>query len=227
MVRQSKAIGTVAYLGGTPANLEKFTWAWGQMIQFNAECCAPGEYVNIDRATHSVHDVARNELVDRMMGDWLLMLDMDHEFEPDLAIRMWLLMQRKNLDVLTAIYTFRYAPHPPVIYHDEGEMRKRIVSWTPDMDIIPIDACGAGSLMVRRGVFERMVLELNERPFSRRGEKGEDHSFFIRCKELGIKSWCCPAIESFHLQVRPLSLADYEPGMIPTGKTHDVTGLRI
>lgn len=222
----SKPLGTVAYMGGVPAVLEKFAWAWGQMIQFNAETMRKGEHIHYDRATASYLPWARNELARTMLGDWLLMLDTDHQFEPDVVIRMVRLMQDKGLRILTAIYQYKGHPYTPVVFGGVNGQRRQITDWSDDMTAFRVASAGAGTLLVRRDVFDQIRRELHEQPFDPVGVIGEDHSFFSRAGRCGIPAWCCPAIESHHLEIRPLSLELYDrPGIGPMGGTA-VEGLR-
>jgi hypothetical protein len=63
---------------------------------------------------------------------------------------------------------------------------------------------------VKREVFEKIHNELHEKPFTRYEELSEDHSFFQRLEKIGVQCVSAPKIECCHLQVRPLSLADYD-----------------
>jgi hypothetical protein len=216
MLSHREPLGTVAYLGGVPAVLEEFCWAWGQMVAFNAEYLG---YVHIDHARESVHDFARNELVRRMLGQWIVMLDADHQPPPDIVLRLVTTADRLAIDVLTAMYQYRRPPHLPVWFEDTPHGRQAVLDWDANgAQAIQISAAGAGSLFVRRRVFERIFQEMGEEPFARTGGWGEDHSFFWRLKLLGIPAWGAPGIESGHLAVRPVTLADYERPGIPEGE---------
>src|SRR2546430_12756031 len=138
-------LGTAAYLGGLPANLEAFTWAWGQMIQYNNEyVCAPGEIVHLDKATVSLHDFARNSLVERFLGDWLWMTDTDHAFEPDVLARMLFFSNKYDLQVVTAIYRHRAGPGCPVLYQwdEDGVFALPIGNWDQDVEAIRVGSAG-------------------------------------------------------------------------------------
>ena len=65
--------------------------------------------------------------------------------------------------------------------------------------------------MIRRRVFERITNELHQKPFDPIGEWSEDFSFFVRLIQLGIKTYCAPDIETYHLMVQPIGSehADY------------------
>jgi Glycosyl transferase family 2 len=213
MIFGRKAIGTVAYMGGTPATLEAFTWSWGQMIAYNAEhLCQPNEYVHLDRARFSFHSWARNSLVERMLGDWLFMLDTDHEFEPDILARLLHRLNTYDLEVVSGLYQLRTPPHAPVLYgwHDtgDGECTVPLTGW--DGELIEIGAAGAGCLLVRKRVFDRIRDELQEGAFSVSGQSGEDIAFFHRLRRLGITPFCDTRVECPHLLTRGLTMADYD-----------------
>lgn len=208
-----KALGTVAYMGGVPAVLEKFCWAWGQMIQWNEESLAtPSHCINYDRASISDHGPARNSLVSRFVGDWLIQLDTDHNFAPDLVEKLVITANEHNVDVLTACYVMKNPPHVPVIYQwvniGESVGLQPIADWDSRFKLMQIGSAGAGALFVRRNVFNRIVTELNQQPFDKIYPYSEDHSFFYRCRKLDIKCYAHMRLESKHLRVSEVSLAD-------------------
>ena len=105
MLLGRKVIGTVAFMGGVPAVLTDFARSWGKMIQYTMEFgCDANETIYLDDAPVSFHSWARNSLVDRMLGDWLFMMDTDHAFEPDLLVRMLHRMNEFKMDVLVGVY---------------------------------------------------------------------------------------------------------------------------
>jgi Glycosyl transferase family 2 len=202
MIRH-KQIGTIAYMGGIMAVPEPFCWAWGNLCAYSQEAlCQEGEHIHFDRTKLSLHDFARNDLLSRMRGDWILMLDTDLSFEPDLAARLVRLFELNRLDVLCGIYSYKSAPHFPVVYqHNKTSDRHEIMAgWDPALNLVQIDSAGAGLLLIRRNVLERITGELHENPFDRYANKGEDHSFFMRLRKLGINAWCAPHVEADHLE---------------------------
>lgn len=226
MIFFKRPIGTCAYLGGLPAVLEEFTWSWGQLIQLNSEYLiqhpvgGPG-MVCYDRATTSEHAVARNYLSKRMQGDWLWMTDTDHAFDPDIVVRMVSLLNKYDqIDVLSALYRYKVPPYIPNVfwwnhskqkYISVAEVPKTCELWGGE------ELCvGAGCLLVRRRVFEKIRNEMKEEPFDKRKSPdgkmfSEDFSFFVRCRELGLKSFIAPQIESHHLRVQRISSDDFNP----------------
>ena len=212
MRQQSKAIGTVALMGGIPTIPTPFLWAWTQMLQFNAENMGPIHYM---RTTTSFHATARNQIVDQMKGDWVLMLDTDNEFAPDLLYRMLKRVEQHDIDVLTGLYQFKSYPYGPVLYNwDQNGVPNKITGFqaqpTDQFNYFPVDVAGAGALFVKLSVFERILSELKENPFDIIPPLGEDFSFFKRLQKLGIKAWCDPALHVGHLSYRAVTLNDFD-----------------
>ncbi len=223
-------LGSVMYLGGVPAVLEDFCHSWGQMIAFSCEGLGHDEYIHFSRTKASLHDVARNFLANQMLGGWLLMLDTDHSFEPDLVLRMVDRLEICKIDVLTGLYQYKIPPYLPVLYQADGAFYRPIASWRAEdetslvKDIFPIDGCGGGCLLIRRSVFSRIKEELREEPFDRKFPLGEDLSFCKRCELLGIKIYCDARIECHHLQIRQTSLSDYDRDGIVMSEEKAVAG---
>lgn len=222
MKMQQVTLGTVAYMGGIQTLSEEFCWCWSQMCLYNERYfLEKTERIHYTRATVSFHALARNTLVRTMQGEWLLMLDCDHVFEPDLAARLLMRLERWKIDVLSGLYLYKEPPHTPVLFNFDGKGMRRITGWGPEVKLLKIDSAGAGCLLVRRSVFERMVTELKEWPFDIRGDYTEDHSFFLRLMELGIPAYCDPAVESYHMRPVPLAAGRWYNPQAP----NDVDGV--
>lgn len=229
MIYTKKTIGTIAYMGGIQAVLERFCWAWGQMIQFNTEyLCKPGEIIHYAKATVSFHSFARNSIVEQMIGDWLLMLDTDHAFEPDLACRMVNAMNKYNVDVLGATYCHRTPPNSPVLYQWNKDKTglEPIGDWDDRVEAFEVGSMGAGALLVKKSVYNLIRNELKEAPFEIIPPFGEDHSFFKRLDKLGIKAYAMPKIESPHLDIKVLEIAGFDRMAMPIVKKKEVEGFK-
>lgn len=228
MLLMNKCIGTIARMGGVPSLLTPFVDSFIDMAQWNAEyLCGPGEWVHYPRAPQvSIHDVARNAIAESFAGEWLLMLDTDHQFEPDIAARLIRVSEETGCDVVTGLYQYKAAPHLPVLYYHRDGGMVPIGDWDRSVSALEIDSAGAGCLFIRRGVFDRIQAELEEQPFARIKHYGEDHSFFLRLKTLGIKSVCATRVECHHLQVRPLGLADCDVEGLEMSDPMPVRGYR-
>lgn len=211
MREEKKFIGTVAYMGGVPSLPEPFVWSWSQMMEYNAENLGPIFYY---RPEVSFHSTARNDIVDKMKGDWVLMLDTDNAFAPDIVHRMVKRMEMHDLEVLTGLYQFKKPPHSPVMFKWNGNVTARLLEYQAhkydQFYYFPVDCAGAGCLLIKNAVFERILQELKENPFDILPPLGEDFSFFKRLERLGIKAWCDPAIQVGHLTYKAISAKDYE-----------------
>jgi Glycosyl transferase family 2 len=216
-----RPMGTMAYMGGLMAVPEEFCWSWGQMIAFNDHyVCERGEFIHLDKARHSYHSWARNELVERMKGDWLFQVDTDHRFEPDTLARLLYQMNEHNLDVICGIYQFKAKPHSPVLYgwypqKNGSEILAPLKAWKGSL--IEIGAAGAGAMLVKRRVFDRIQDELGERPFDVIGQGGEDLAFFHRLRKLKIKAWCDTRVECHHLIAKAIERKDFDPEAMGAG----------
>src|SRR3990167_10526335 len=112
---QKECLGTIGIMSGIPFVHSEFMWSFAQMVQYNAEyLCGPNEFIHYVKPNTSNHAAARNSLKNQMLGDWLLMLDCDHIFDPDIAVRMLKVMDEYKVQVLTALYTMKEPPYAPV-----------------------------------------------------------------------------------------------------------------
>jgi len=224
-----KPIGTVAYMGGVLSVPEPFCFSLAQMVQYNSEyLCDAGEYVHYDRATVSYHAFARNTLCDRFQGDWLLMLDTDHVFDPDICARMVYLMNKHNVEVLTGIYQYKSEPHSPVLYQKskDGNAFEMIGKWDDNCELFEIASSGGGCLLIKKSVIKRIKEELREGAFDITPPFSEDHSFFKRLEKLNIKAYCAPGIESSHLKYKEITMQDYKIEDLKFGERIEVGGLK-
>lgn len=208
MLLGSKVIGTVAHMSGGLTEPAPFVQSWSEMIQYNYEnLLNPGELIKYDRATVSYHSFARDGLIDQMRGDWILMLDSDIAFDPDIAARMLNKMNQHNIEVLTGIYPYKGSLHAPVLYGYNPKTKHRFVigDWDETVDVQECDGAGGGCLMIRKSVVEK-IKKTGESLFAIKEPFSEDNSFFLRCRELGIKTYFSPNIQVRHLTYRELSV---------------------
>lgn len=212
-----KTIGTVAYLGGVMSLPAPFVHSWQQMIEYSNEYIInPDERIEYTRATVSYHSFARNSLVDQMKGDWLLQLDTDISFDPDLLGRMVNMLEKFNVDVLAGIYLYKSEPHPPVAYAYDPKKKSKVIlgDWDRKADLQLLRSAGAGCLLVRKSVFDKIKSASNCSPFDIYVDKdgsplSEDHSFFERCWDLKIPVYGTVEIMANHLIYKELK--DFDP----------------
>jgi GT2 family glycosyltransferase len=208
MIEQRHCIGTVAYMGGIPAIPEPFVWSWTQFIQFNAETLydIQTEYIHYTRARVSLHSAARTEIAAQIRGSWVMMFDCDMTFDPDILGRLLRLMNRYNLEAVSGIYPYKSATCFPVASTWNGITNRHegIADWPETADVFEVSSVGAGCLLIRRRVIERVIQELGEDPFGIIPPHGEDHSFFMRLRKLLVKAYLAPRVQAGHISQVPL-----------------------
>ena len=220
MIFGKKIIGSVGIMGGVMSYPAPFLWSWTQFIEFNNDYVInPGEQILYTKTDNSYHSFARNNLVKQMRGDWLLMLDTDQAFEPDILSRMLYMMYKEpEVKVLTGIYQYKGAPYSPKIYRFTKNLKalEAIGKWDKPKGagryLIPIDSAGAGCLLIKKEVLEKVKKVFKEDPFDIVAPFSEDNSFFLKLKKLGIPVFCDPSIEIRHLDYKQITMDDYKPG---------------
>ena len=215
MIIAPRCIGTVAraWLRNTD---EHFIDSWSDMLVFNSRYLEkwPQTYIHYDKGRMSWHAGMRNAIAESMRGEWLFMVDTDHCFGPDLLMRMLSIADRHKCDVLSGTYQFKHQPHTPVInvQHPDAKpedfMPMPIVEWDRKAEVLPVLTAGAGCLLIRAHVLERIKNELREPPFDNIGSLSEDYSFCKRLKQVGIQLWWAPSIECHHVIPHVLSVRD-------------------
>lgn len=217
MLLGKKIIGTVGYMGGILTLPEPFVWSLIQMIQYNNDYLVESnEQIQYIHTLNSYHSFARNNLVKDMKGNWILMLDTDHAFEPDILARMLYIMNNSslNIQILSGIYQYKGPPYSPKLYRFTKKLKalEAIGKWQKPKGryLIPIDSAGAGCLLIKKEVFQKIKQKFKQDPFDIIPPFSEDNSFFLRIKKLGIPVYCDPSIEYRHLTFQELSLKDYK-----------------
>lgn len=224
MLLVKQPIGTMAYMGGLQFVFEEFMWSFAQTVAYGYEFVSKASqntYVHLERATSSDRAMSRNYLSYKFLGDWLIMFDADHAWEPDILGRMLALFEApladgSRVDVLSALYRYKTYPHLPVCFHwDESEQGHSVIGkFLSEAPLFQIGCAGAGTLLIRRSVFDRIRAELGEDPFAEVHPFSEDFSFFARCRKLGIPVYVAPKIESDHLVVKRITGKDFDPAAV-------------
>lgn len=142
---------------------------------------------------------ARNELVRAVMPltsviddkpfTHFMWLDSDHIFDRDLICHLARHFARPEVDMISALYFGRCAPHLPVAYvqdTNENPYTHYPLVEVPNC-LCEVDAVGFGAIMTKRECFERV-----EDPWfmmqGRNGEAiGEDMCFCVHAKQAGMR----------------------------------------
>lgn len=122
-------------------------------------------------SSHQPIDHSRNsisELVFTHNATWLFFMDSDMSMPPDSINRLL----ARNLPIVSGLYRTRNRPHAPLAMkrvpqpQPDGTSKMVLVpipSWTPG-ELLEIDACGAGCLLIHRRVLEAFK-KAGRRPF--------------------------------------------------------------
>lgn len=147
---------------------------------------------------------SRNNLATKAIqseADFVLWLDSDMVFEPDLLERMFADMEEHDLDILTGLYFRRVPPYSPVLF-DRLEMQRGVCEWSnfksiPD-ELFEVGGCGFGCVLMKTDVFID-VQARHRAMFDPILKTGEDLAFCWRARDVGYKIMCDPSIVCGHI----------------------------
>lgn len=206
-----RAIGTVGAMWNDN-DPRQFTSSLAQMLIYSqSQLCRKHEYIHFIWPKASYHELARTELVDNAVGDWLLQLDCDHMFAPDLLERLLLYKKKHKARVISGVYCYKSPPYGPVanLWSDDGKVLP-LGAWDPKLDVLQIGPVGGGVLLSDTSVFDQIKSELKQQPFHIIQGFSEDYSFCKRCKDLKIPVYLALRVESHHLGPRfAIHIDDY------------------
>lgn len=166
-----------------------------------------GEVRFVYSASSLVYD-SRNGLARKaILGkfDRVLWLDSDMQFDSDLFQRLSQDLD-EGRDLVSGIYFTRKEPYKPVIfdraeYEHQGQGVKPVASTYydyPKDSIFEVDAVGFGGVMMNVSLLEK-VQEKYGLPFAPMLGFGEDISFCMRVKDLGVKMYCDSRVKMGHV----------------------------
>jgi hypothetical protein len=132
---------------------------------------------------------ARAQLADWMLAageDWMLFLDDDHAFAPDLLTR--LLSHEK--DIVAALCLNRAEPYGPFCFKDVpifGAYQPIDLREHGPDELVRVAAVGTGAMLIRRHVFEGIPREYW---FPVEEHSGEDMMFCQAAREYNFEIYC-------------------------------------
>jgi GT2 family glycosyltransferase len=147
---------------------------------------------------------ARNDLAKKAVAcgaDFVLWIDSDMVFSPDLLQRLMEHMKNPEIDMVSGLYFRRVAPYTPVLY-DKLEITEERCEHT-EFDQIPVKpfevgGCGFGGVLMRTSLIYDVALKFGDMFAPIKGV-GEDLSFCWRARQLGHKVICDPSITLGHV----------------------------
>ena len=148
---------------------------------------------------------ARNNLARwaiREEADWVLWLDSDMVFGPDLLNRMLKVCTENDIDFLTAVCCRRKPPYTPCLF-DRLEKIDKGASYTAFLSIpegrFQVGGCGFAGVLLSTDVLISVASKFDGRMFDPIDGFGEDVSFCWRARQCGYEIWCDSEISMGHV----------------------------
>ena len=163
-----------------------------------------GEDCDVQFDVDSLVYVARNRLsalAIEKKAEYVLWLDSDIVFEPDLLERLQTDME-SGKDIVTGLYFSRRYPYFPVIYKrtafEDGKPVNAVYTDYPKDRLFTVEACGFGAVLMKTKVLADLEKKFDNW-FAPLIGFGEDLSFCIRARECGYEIWCDPTVKPGHI----------------------------
>ena len=178
------------------------------MLQKEGEC-----YISFQIG--SLVYTSRNRLSETAISlgtDYVLWLDSDMVFAPDLMVSMLKTLKENDLDILTGVYFRRVAPFTPVIYDEmrltENGSEQTEFKTLPE-GLFKVGACGFGCVLMKTEVLADTLSRTGDL-FSPINSVGEDISFCIRRRDCGYEIYADPSIVLGHIGHRTITRRYWE-----------------
>ena len=158
-------------------------------------------------ATGSLVYNARNNLARQAVAaeaDWVLWLDSDMVFNPDLLDRMLDVCEKNDISFLTALCFRRKPPYTPCLF-ERLDQRKdgKGASYTALLSVpeglFQIEGCGFAGVLMSTDVLISVAAKFNGQMFDPMYGFGEDVAFCWRARQCGYEIWCDSSIEMGHV----------------------------
>lgn len=137
----------------------------------------------------------------QMEADYVLWLDSDMRFDPDLLVRLFDTLKKNDLDIVTGLYFRRVPPYSAVLF-DKLEMDGEKCEWSEFKDVpeglFEVGGCGFGCVLMKTDVFFDVQGKFGKM-FTPIGGTGEDLAFCWRARQCGYKIVCDPSIVCGHV----------------------------
>lgn len=134
--------------------------------------------------------------------DYVLWLDSDMVFDPDLMERMFKKLQDEDLDILTGLYFRRVPPYSPVLFNslNYGDNKATWSEFTelPENALIEVGGCGFGCVLMSTEVLMSVQSKFNTM-FQPMQGLGEDLAFCWRARQCGYKIMCDTSLVVGHV----------------------------
>lgn len=157
-------------------------------------------------------DEARNTLIAKALimndkPDYVLFIDADNTFQYNTLE----LLLKEDKDIISGVYFQRHKPFYPLAFkiNEEGKL-SYVTEWNIG-DVVEVDYVGAGCLLVKREVLEKMKYPYFyvARDVESKATIGEDLMFCAEAKKLGFKVWLHCGVNVGHIAGRCVNVNDW------------------
>jgi hypothetical protein len=147
-----------------------------------------------------------------MKADYVLCLDTDMVFPPNLIERMMkLFLKHKNIEAITGLYSWKAPPFVQHVYHEYNRKTDKfnVAAGFPLTEIFQVEGAGFGCVMFKTSILKKMSKPWFEFKY---GVYGEDLYFFrkfILENNRPIRMVCDPTISCKHLTQISVDVESY------------------
>ena len=135
-------------------------------------------------------------------ADWLLFIDSDMTFEPDMLKKL-LEDAESGKDIVTGLCFRRRPDFNPAIWKKirpgmPGESVVETYDDYPEDDVFEVEGCGMAAVLIKASILKD-VFESQQALFAPIPGYGEDVSFCLRARKAGFRLWCDSRIKIGHI----------------------------
>lgn len=180
-----------------------------------------GHEINYEIKNGSLVYDSRNQLLEtakKIKADRILWFDSDMQFPTDTLQQL-----SKDIDdgcdIVSGLYFKRRPPFSPVVYKDCDIIKLNddqilplatIYEDYPKDSLFEVQAFGFGCVMMTMEAASKVTGELGMFPFMPAAGFGEDLSFCMRARRVGLKLWCDSRVKCGHIGYRTFTEQDFE-----------------
>lgn len=158
-------------------------------------------------------DSQRNSAVDYMLKNpdftHIFFVDSDMVVQKDALIKLF----KQEKEIISGLYFHRNPPHEPHLYKMENNSLLSIKDYAKDT-VIECDAVGAGCLLIKRDVFEKLLDKVKSADgqsqfFVTTPTIGEDIFFCELAKQNSFQIFCDTSVKCGHIELSVIEEKDF------------------
>jgi len=148
---------------------------------------------------------ARNQIVEKMQGEWLMFIDSDMVFQGDVIDKLI----AHNKDIVSALAFMKRPPFDPCIFDKLSDGQYLSKRNFPENQLIEVDAVGMACTLIKKKVLKKLKAPHFENIKVGKSLLGEDVSFCQKAKEAGFKVYCDTSVLVGHLETMPIGIGQF------------------